>query len=129
MYVYALHPFLYVFIFLEKYSYLCMTTRVRLTYKLLFLELYSRTDMEQFFEECFLMKDFNHPNVVELIGMCLDSPDGYPLMILPLFPNGDLKIYLQKSRGFSPMVARLPKVINFFRNFSVQGLRYHSIIY
>eukprot|EP00731_Ephydatia_muelleri_P006922 Em0003g1170a len=55
------------------------------------------------------MKAFKHPNVVELIGMCLDSPDGFPLMILPLYPNGNLKTYLQKSRGFSSMVTKLPE--------------------
>ncbi|KAL5502771.1 hypothetical protein EMCRGX_G009592 [Ephydatia muelleri] len=66
-------------------------------------------DMELFFDECCRMKAFKHPNVVELIGMCLDSPDGFPLMILPLYPNGNLKIYLQKRRGFSPFVTTLPE--------------------
>ena len=56
------------------------------------------------------MKAFKHPNVVELIGMCLDSPDGFPLMILPLFPNGNVKIYLQKSRGVCSTVTQLPVV-------------------
>ena len=67
--------------------------------------------MNQFFDECCRMKAFKHPNVVELIGMCLDSPDGFPLMILPLYPNGNLKAYLQKSRVCSPMVTRLPEVM------------------
>ena len=67
--------------------------------------------MERFFDECCRMKAFKHPNVVELIGMCLDSPDGFPLMILPLYPNGNLKTYLQKRRGFSPFVTTLPEVI------------------
>ena len=74
------------------------------------VELYSRSDIEQFFDECCRMKAFKHPNVVELIGMCLDSPDGFPLMILPLYLNGNLKTYLQKSRGFSSMVTKLPEV-------------------
>ena len=57
------------------------------------------------------MKTFKHPNVVELIGMCLDSPDGFPLVISPFYPNGNLKTYLQKSRGCSLMVTTLPEVI------------------
>eukprot|EP00731_Ephydatia_muelleri_P006626 Em0003g874a len=65
-------------------------------------------DMKEFFDECYRMKAFKHPNVVELIGMCLDSPDGFPLMILPLYPNGNLKAYLQKSRGVSRTVTRMP---------------------
>eukprot|EP00731_Ephydatia_muelleri_P006613 Em0003g861a len=72
-------------------------------------EFYSRSDVEQFFNECYRMKAFKHPNVVELIGMCLDSPDGFPLMILPLYPNGNLKAYLQKRRGFSPFMTTLPE--------------------
>ena len=56
------------------------------------------------------MMSFKHHNIVELIAMCLDSPDGFPMMVLPLYPNGNLKTYLQKSRGFSPMVDRLPEV-------------------
>ena len=73
--------------------------------------------MMLFFDECCRMKTFKHPNVVELIGMCLDSPNGYPLMILPLFPNENLKTYLQKSRGFSPNVDRLPPVSGIYFDF------------
>ena len=83
---------------IDKFKYLC-------------LELQSQSDMKEFFDECCRMKDFKHPNVVELIGMCLDSPDGFPLMIFPHYPNGNLKIYLQKSREFSPMFTGLPEVI------------------
>ena len=80
------------------------------TFETLVSEFYSRSDVEQFFDECRRMKAFKHPNVVELTGMCLDSPDGFPLMILPLYPNGNLKTYLQKRRGFSPFVTILPEV-------------------
>ena len=66
--------------------------------------------MKQFFDECYQMKAFKNPIVVELIGICLDSPDGFPLMILPLFPDGNLKTYLQRSTGFSSTVTVLPEV-------------------
>ena len=56
------------------------------------------------------MKEFKHHNVVELLGMCLDFPDGFPLMILPLFPLGNLKTHLQKCRDFSPSVNKMPVV-------------------
>ena len=78
--------------------------------EVLLLELYSRSDLEQFFDECYRMKAFKHLNVVELIGICLDSPDGFPLMILPLYPNGNLKTYLQKRRKYTPFVTTLPEV-------------------
>ena len=74
--------------------------------------------MKEFFDECYRMKAFKHPNVVELIGMCLDSPDGFPLMILPLYPNGNLKAYLQKSRGVSRTVTRMPAVRSTIASFN-----------
>eukprot|EP00731_Ephydatia_muelleri_P006861 Em0003g1109a len=79
------------------------------------------------------MKAFKHPNVVELIGMCLDSPDGFPLMILPLYPNGNLKAYLQKSRVFSPMVTKLPEGLSTYILIGMcldiaQGIEYLSTI-
>lgn len=82
-------------------------------------ELYSRSDMKQFFDQCCRKKAFKHPNVVRLIGMCLDSPDGFPRMILPLFPDGNLKIDLQKSTRGSPMMTALPQV-SFLQGFCLR---------
>ena len=42
------------------------------------------------------MKDFNHPNVLGLIGLTFD-PEGNPLVVLPLMTNGDLKSFLKKT--------------------------------
>ena len=47
------------------------------------------------------MKSFSHPNVLGLVGMCLDSPDEVPLMVLPFMANGNLKKYLQHARSFT----------------------------
>ena len=58
------------------------------------------------------MKCFKHPNVVELLAVCLDSPDGIPLMILPFMANGNLKTYLQNClcKGTSISVEDFPEV-------------------
>jgi len=44
------------------------------------------------------MKNFNHPHVLSLLGLCL----GYkkePMVILPFMANGDLRSYVKdKSR-------------------------------
>lgn len=74
------------------------------------LDVYSKVDMRNFFEECISMKCFKHPNVVELLGMCLDSPDGIPLMVIPFMANGNLKKYLQQSRGYSYKINTCPNV-------------------
>ena len=46
------------------------------------------------------MKFFDHPNVLGLVGMCLNSPNGVPLMVLPFMANENLKEYLQQARRY-----------------------------
>ncbi|XP_072025085.1 hepatocyte growth factor receptor-like [Amphiura filiformis] len=50
----------------------------------------------KFLEEGLIMKDFDHTNVLGLIGLTFD-PQGNPLVILPLMRNGDLKSFLKKA--------------------------------
>ncbi|KAL5515856.1 hypothetical protein EMCRGX_G001090 [Ephydatia muelleri] len=77
-------------------------------------DLYSKFELKSFFEECARMKCFKHPNVVELLAVCLDSPDGIPLMILPFMANGNLKTYLQNClcKGTSISVEDFPEGIS-----------------
>ena len=44
------------------------------------------------------MVDFDHPNVMKLVGVCFDTDDGLPLIVLPYMANGDLKSFLQTKR-------------------------------
>ncbi|XP_077977579.1 plexin-A2-like [Glandiceps talaboti] len=53
----------------------------------------SLQDIEKFLEEGVLMKDFDHPNVLRLLGVCVDK-DSNPLIVLPYMKNGDLKSYV-----------------------------------
>ncbi|ESO85164.1 hypothetical protein LOTGIDRAFT_130764, partial [Lottia gigantea] len=50
-------------------------------------------NLKEFVEEALLMKDFEHPNVLKLIGITL-SKDSSPLVILPFMGNGDLLKYV-----------------------------------
>jgi len=54
--------------------------------------------VENFVQEGIIMKNFNHPHVLSLLGLCL----GYkkePMVILPFMANGDLRSYVKdKSR-------------------------------
>ena len=43
------------------------------------------------------MKHFNHPNVMTLIGVCLDGGP-IPYIVLPFMANGSLLSYLIKER-------------------------------
>lgn len=44
------------------------------------------------------MLDFNHPNVMRLVGVCFDTEDMLPLIVLPFMANGDLKSFLTSKR-------------------------------
>ena len=44
------------------------------------------------------MYKFDHPNVISLIGLCLDAGPS-PYIILPFMENGSLLSYVKKNRG------------------------------
>lgn len=43
------------------------------------------------------MYKFDHPNVLKLIGVCLDGGPA-PYIIMPFMANGSLSSYLKKER-------------------------------
>ena len=48
-------------------------------------------------EEITKMKDLQHPNVMSLIGVCLDAGPGMST-VMPFMANGSLLDYLKKER-------------------------------
>ena len=44
------------------------------------------------------MMDFRHPNVMSLIGVCLDAGPGVSI-VMPFMANGSLLDYLKKERA------------------------------
>ena len=44
------------------------------------------------------MKEFDHPHVMSLIGVCLDAGPGVS-MVMPFMTNGSLLEYLKKERS------------------------------
>ncbi|XP_078287093.1 LOW QUALITY PROTEIN: tyrosine-protein kinase receptor UFO-like [Rhinoraja longicauda] len=69
----------------------------------------TRTEMEDFLREAVCMKEFDHPNVMRLLGVCLQNNEneGYPspVVILPFMKHGDLHSFLLSSRlGENPLV-------------------------
>ncbi|XP_041349577.1 macrophage-stimulating protein receptor-like [Gigantopelta aegis] len=53
-------------------------------------------DFKAFVEEALLMKDFNHPHVLCLVGITL-TDDRQPLVVLPYMENGDLLKYVSSD--------------------------------
>ena len=58
------------------------------------------------------MKRLDHPNILSIIGVCLDSKheSGLPFMVLPFMVNGDLKSYLKNKRKSARCVDQFPEV-------------------
>ena len=48
-------------------------------------------------QECSKMALFDHPNVLPLVGVCLDGGPA-PFIIMPFMFNGSLLSYLKKER-------------------------------
>ena len=48
-------------------------------------------------DESIKMKRFDHPNVISLIGVCIDAGPA-PYIIMPFMSNGSLLSYLKKHR-------------------------------
>ena len=45
------------------------------------------------------MLGFDHPNVLKLLGVCFDTEDKLPIIVLPFMENGDLKSFLSGKRN------------------------------
>jgi serine/threonine protein kinase len=56
-------------------------------------------EIEDFIAESAIMLDFNHPNVLRLVGVCFDTENKLPLIVLPYMANGDLRSYLKSKRS------------------------------
>ncbi|CAL1528843.1 unnamed protein product, partial [Lymnaea stagnalis] len=65
-------------------------------------------DQNRFLKEALIMKDFRHPNVLEIIGLTEENPGVYHV-ILPLMENGDL---LSHIRDFMVTLS-VQDVVNF----------------
>ena len=61
----------------------------------------SEQEVEDFVAESALMLDFDHPNVMRLVGVCFDTEDRLPLILLPYMANKDLRTFLKSKRSFS----------------------------
>ncbi|KAM4640953.1 tyrosine-protein kinase receptor UFO isoform 2-T2 [Discoglossus pictus] len=90
----------------------------------------TRTEMEDFLSEAVCMKEFDHPNVMRLIGVCLQNTEneGYPspVVILPFMKHGDLHSFLLYSRlGDTPLFLPTQTLVKFMADIA-SGMEYLS---
>ncbi|KAF3700688.1 Tyrosine-protein kinase receptor TYRO3 [Channa argus] len=98
--------------------------------KVLKSDITSSGDIEQCLKEAAYMKDFHHPNVIQLIGVSLHRRPGQrlpiPMVVLPFMKHGDLHTFLLLSRiGEQPFDLSLQSLIQFVLDIS-RGMEYLS---
>ena len=73
-------------------------------------DLVSEDEVKDFFAESLVMKDFSHTHILGLLGVCFDSPDLSPYIVLPFMANGNMKDYLKSKRVHVMDVDTYPEV-------------------
>ena len=67
--------------------------------------------MAELIAETATMKIFDHPNVLQLLGVCVDTNDDDMLRaVLPYMANGDLRNFLKQRRVDPANTSKFPKV-------------------
>ena len=59
--------------------------------------MFTPADVKSMVSEVSQMQHLSHPNVMSLVGVCIDSSQG-PSIIMPYMANGSLLDYLRKER-------------------------------
>ena len=60
--------------------------------------MFDQSSVDSLMEESIKMKSFGHPNVLGLIGVCIDAGPA-PYIVMPYMGNGCLLKYLKKERS------------------------------
>ncbi|XP_060922253.1 tyrosine-protein kinase receptor TYRO3 [Limanda limanda] len=75
---------------------------IKVAVKTMRVGIHSQEDLDEFLREAEIMKNFDHENVVKLLGVTLqreqDTPLPVPLVILPYMKHGDLRRFLIATR-------------------------------
>ncbi|XP_078466215.1 tyrosine-protein kinase receptor TYRO3-like isoform X2 [Lampetra planeri] len=93
-------------------------------------EVCTSSDIESFLNEVLAMKDFDHPNVIRLLGVCLEVCPGQqlprPMAVLPFMSHGDLHSFLKRTRFTrTPVYMPLQTLLQFMVDIS-RGMEYLS---
>ncbi|KAL0994027.1 hypothetical protein UPYG_G00116900 [Umbra pygmaea] len=103
---------------------------LKVAVKTMKISICSRTEMEDFLREAACMKEFDHPNVMRLVGVCLHTVQRgeypSPVVILPYMKHGDLHSFLLYSRlGDTPLSLPAKMLVKFMTDIA-RGMEYLS---
>uniref|UniRef100_A0A9J7XS36 receptor protein-tyrosine kinase n=1 Tax=Cyprinus carpio carpio TaxID=630221 RepID=A0A9J7XS36_CYPCA len=104
-------------------------TSKKVAVKTMKLDNFSQREIEEFLNEAACMKDFHHPNVIRLLGVCLELVSGHfpkPMVILPFMKYGDLHSFLLRSRLSEDPVYLPTQILVKFMIDIAQGMEYLS---
>uniref|UniRef100_A0A8C7Z4Y2 Tyrosine-protein kinase receptor TYRO3 n=1 Tax=Oryzias sinensis TaxID=183150 RepID=A0A8C7Z4Y2_9TELE len=106
------------------------STVQKVAVKVLKTDITSSSDIEQCLKEAAHMKDFHHPNVIQLIGVSLHRRTGQrlpiPMVVLPFMKHGDLHTFLLLSRlGDQPFDLPQQTLVQFMLDIA-KGMEYLS---
>ncbi len=58
-----------------------------------------KDEIDKFIAESGIMVNFDHPNILRLVGVCFNMEDNLPAIVLPYMANGDLRSFLRAKRA------------------------------
>ncbi|KAM9656941.1 tyrosine-protein kinase Mer isoform 4-T4 [Morphnus guianensis] len=104
-------------------------TPQKVAVKTMKLDNFSQREIEEFLSEAACMKDFDHPNVIKLLGVCIELSSQQvpkPMVILPFMKYGDLHSFLLRSRlEMAPQFVPLQTLVKFMVDIAL-GMEYLS---
>ncbi|KAM9017310.1 tyrosine-protein kinase Mer isoform 1-T2 [Ara ararauna] len=104
-------------------------TPLKVAVKTMKLDNFSQREIEEFLSEAACMKDFDHPNVIKLLGVCIELSSQQvprPMVILPFMKYGDLHSFLLRSRlEMAPQFVPLQTLVKFMVDIAL-GMEYLS---
>ncbi|XP_062427636.1 tyrosine-protein kinase Mer isoform X3 [Rhea pennata] len=104
-------------------------TMQKVAVKTMKLDNFSQREIEEFLSEAACMKDFDHPNVIKLLGVCIELSSQQvpkPMVILPFMKYGDLHSFLLRSRlEMAPQFVSLQTLLKFMVDIAL-GMEYLS---
>ncbi|NXS91745.1 MERTK kinase, partial [Jacana jacana] len=104
-------------------------TPQKVAVKTMKLDNFSQREIEEFLSEAACMKDFDHPNVIKLLGVCIELSSQQvprPMVILPFMKYGDLHSFLLRSRlEMAPQFVPLQMLVKFMVDIAL-GMEYLS---